>query len=300
MAQKTYITDEKANLTTIRDPMIVVVGDTYYLTGTQPPYWKGENAGMHLWSSKDLKSFTYHGIIVKRDDMSEDLWCRDRFWAPELFFSDGKYYATFSCRNESEEHPHGFGVGLAVADKAEGPYKLVSVKEPVCSGIDGTIFKDDDGKLYIGANGKDPESDKLGLFIRSLDVSTGSSSDPRVACTTGDEGEWDHIGVEGQCIVKRHGMYFQWYSSWSDTYYAAGVMTSDSIDGPWKKSPLNPILKENEEYYKCGHNHSFKGLDGKDYVIFHAFCRYDADGERCERLYIREVEYKADGTVEIK
>ena len=232
--------------------------------------------------------------------MPEDMWCRDRFWAPELFENDGKFYATFNCCNESEAAPHNFGVGLAVADCAAGPYKIVSESEPVCSGIDGTVFKDDDGSFYLAANGRDEKSGKPALLLHRINLDTFKLEGTELACTTGDEGDWDFVGVEGQCIVKRNGKYFQWYSSWTDTTYAAGLMTADSIHGPWKKSSLNPLIKETEEYYKCGHNHSFKGLDGKDYIIFHAFCRYDDESDRCERLYIREIEYKADGTVEIK
>ena len=69
-----YIKDEKANLLTIRDPMVCVVDDTYYITGTQPPYWSGINNGVHLWSSKDLINFTDHGLILKREDMPENMW----------------------------------------------------------------------------------------------------------------------------------------------------------------------------------------------------------------------------------
>ena len=147
--KKTYIIDPEANLLTIRDPMIMVAGDTYYLTGTQPPYWQGENDGMHLWSSKDLKHFTDHGLIVKREDMPEDMWCRDRFWAPELFTDGEKFYATFNCKNESEAFPHDFGVGLAVADHPEGPYTIVTDKAPLCDGIDGNIFRDDDWLYHL-------------------------------------------------------------------------------------------------------------------------------------------------------
>ena len=37
--KKQYVSDEKAGLVTMLDPMVMVCGDTYYLTGTQPPYW---------------------------------------------------------------------------------------------------------------------------------------------------------------------------------------------------------------------------------------------------------------------
>ena len=302
--KKTYIADPAAGLTTIRDPMITVVGDTYYLTGTQPPYWNGPNAGMRLWSSKDLTHFTDHGLIVKREDMPEELWCRDRFWAPELFTDGSKFYATFNCKNESEAYPHDFGVGLAVADRPEGPYTLVSADGPVCSGIDGNIFKDDDGQLYLGANGILPENGKTALFLRKLDSVSGAATDTQQVCTTGNEGEWDHEGVEGQCVLKRHGIYFQWYSAWGSwqdgAYYRAGFLTAPSIHGPWTKAPQGPVITATEEYTACGHNHSFRGLDGKDYVVFHALCRYDDPDNQKERMYIREVEYRPDGTAVLK
>ena len=301
--KKTYICDASAGLTTVRDPVVMVVGDTYYLTGTQPPYWSGANAGVHLWSSKDLQHFTDHGLIIKRDDMPEDMWCRDRFWAPELFTDGEKFYATFNCKNESKTYLHDFGVGLAVADRPEGPYTIVSVDGPVCSGIDGNIFKDDDGQLYLCANGILPENGKTALFIRKLDGMTGAATEPQQVCTTGNEGDWDHEGVEGQCLLKRHGIYFQWYSSWGEWqdggFYRAGYMTAPSIHGPWTKHPT-PVIKSDVEYTSCGHNHSFRGLDGKDYVVFHALCWYDSPDEQVERLYIREVEYRPDGTILLK
>lgn len=291
MNTKTYIADESANLTTIRDPMVVTVGDTYYLTGTQPPYWKGENAGVHLWSSKDLEHFTYHGIIFRRADLPPSAWCRDRFWAPELFaLGGGKYLLTFNCRNESEEHPHPFGVGVAVAEDIRGPYRLLSEQEPVTDGIDGSFFRDDDHELYLCHNG-----DKV-LYIEHMDPDGRTALERMEVCRAGDEGEWDSIGVEGQCILKRHGIYFQWYSSWTRGYNA-GILTAPTIRGPWKKAEENPILGDCAEFHHAGHNHAFRGLDGKDYIIFHA-CSTAEEGF-VERMFIREVRYLSDGRVEL-
>ena len=293
MENKVYITDESANFTTIRDPMVMLVGDTYYVTGTQPPYWKGVNDGVRLLSSKDLKTFTDHGLVIKREDMPEDMWCRDRFWAPEIF--DGKngwFYITFNCRNEDERYAYGHSVGVARARKPEGPYEIVTKEKALHHGNDATIFLDDDGKAYIGFTC----ADKLVLY--RFDLDTCEISEEQVVCYKGNEGEWDSIGVEGQCIVKRHGIYFQWYSSWTNGY-AAGVLTSDSIHGPWKKAAdINPIISENELWYRAGHNHSFKGLDGKDYVTFHCFIKGENE-EEIERFIIRPVEYHPDGTVTV-
>ncbi len=301
---KTYIIDTAAGLETIRDPMITVVGDTYYLTGTQPPYWTGDNAGVHLWSSKDLKHFTDHGLIIKRDDMAEDMWCRDRFWAPELFTDGEKFYVTFNCRNESSEYPHEHGIGLAVADRPEGPYTIIDPDNYICFGNDGTIFKDDDSQLYLSYNHTLSDKKTTVLLLGKLDCTTGTVSDPQLFCETGAPGQWDHVGVEGPCIVKRHGIYFQWYSAWGDGadggYYRAGFLTAPSIHGPWTKSPQGPVISPTEEYTCCGHNHSFLGLDGKDYVVFHALCRHDNPDDQRERMYIREVEYRPDGSVILK
>ena len=291
MNTKSFIADPQANLTTIRDPMVVTVGNTYYLTGTQPPYWKGENAGVHLWSSEDLVHFTDHGLILRREDLPASAWCRDRFWAPELFvFGEEKYLLTFNCRNESEEHPHPFGVGVAVAEDIRGPYRLISVREPVTDGIDGSFFRDDDGELYLCHNG-----DKV-LYIEHIDPTDLTAKERIEVCRAGDEGQWDSIGVEGQCILKRHCIYFQWYSSWTHGYNA-GILTASSIRGPWKKACENPILGDCADFHHAGHNHAFRAPDGKDYIIFHA-CSTAEEGF-IERMFIREVRYLPSGQVEL-
>lgn len=298
MSNNTYISDESAGLITMRDPCVLPDNGTYYLVGTQPPYWNGINNGVHMWKSKDLTNWTDCGLILKRSEMPESFWGRDRFWAPELFKAEiDKYCLTFNSRNEDERYTHEFGVGLAVSDNAEGPYKIITDREPLtgCYGnaIDGTIFRDDDGQLYLGCN-----SDDKKLHISKLDIENGTIYDCTDVCSNGEEGEWDYIGVEGQCIVKRHGLYFQWYSSWTHGY-AAGLLTSDSINGPWTKLPCNPVLSEGKTWHKAGHNHCFRSFDGQDYISFHANLR-EPDGEDVERVFFLPVTYLNDGNVKIK
>lgn len=300
------ITDKNNTLNAIRDPMVCLVRDTYYVTGSQPPYWNGINDGVHLWSTKDFNAFTDHGLILKRSDLSEDAWCRDRFWAPELF--DGKngyYYLTFNCRNESEKYSHPHHVGLACSQNITGPYEIITLEKPVtyeyASANDATLFRDDDGTVYIGYTALKESTDsdnKYHLWISKIDLDTGRIYDHIDVCTLGDDGEWDHIGVEGQCIVKRHGKYFQWYSSWTRGY-EAGILTADNISGPWKKYDNNPILVDNEKRHKAGHNHSFTAMDGKDYITFHAN-PIDPNAKSIESFFIEPVEYTEDGNVIIK
>ena len=42
----------------IRDPFILLEGDTYYLTGTIPPFWDGTSEGVKLWKSDDLLAWS--------------------------------------------------------------------------------------------------------------------------------------------------------------------------------------------------------------------------------------------------
>ena len=295
MSKLPYIIDESAGLTTMRDPMILVHDGRYYLTGTQPPYWEGVNDGVRMWSSADLEHWEDHGLILKREDMPEDLWCRDRFWAPELFEADGVFYLTFNCRNESKEHPHFHSCGIAKADKVTGPYTIMSYDESLTEHVkgdnDATMFRDDDGQIYFACAG-----DML-LHIYKFNSEDGSLSDGYCTNEKAKEGEWDSIGTEGQFIIKRNGIYYQWYSSWTNGY-DAGVMTAKSINGPWTKSPQNPILTDNELWHMAGHNHGFRSLDGKDYLIFHAMLR-DPEDHDTPRIFIREVEYLPDGTIKV-
>lgn len=295
MNKRPYIYDEKAKLLSLRDPMILLDGDTYYLTGTQPPYWEGINDGVHLWSSPDLEHWTDCGNILKRTDLPESFWGIDRFWAPELFKAkNGKYILSFNARNDTVKYRHAHGLGLAVSDCVTGPYKVVTVDKPINEpfygwGNDCSLFCDDDGDIYFSFN-----EDKV-LIMCKLNTETWTiDGDPEIVCRADSEG-WESIGIEGPCIVKRHGIYFYWYSSWT-WGYAAGVLTSNSIHGSWTKSPDNPVLFDSDLWHAAGHNNCLRAKDGKDYISFHANMKDPEDGQK-ERIFILPVEYTPDGKV---
>ena len=305
-----FLYDAKAGLTTLRDPMIIVYHDMYYLTGTQAPYWEGPNEGVRLWRSRDLKNWENLGLILKRADLKEDFWGIDRFWAPELFVSPGgKVFLTFGSRNSSEKYPHEHGVGLAVAEKPEGPYTLITTDEPISRpgllGNDATLFTDGDGTVYLGYTAEkepgDPPDGCNKLTLSVFDENTYRLSDTRTVCYCGKEGEWDHIGIEGQCIVRRNGQLYMWYSSWTRGY-EAGILNAKTMRGEWVKNPGNPVLSEGKTWHRAGHNHSFRALDGRDYISFHAELKDPSAGPDdgyAERVFIRPVEYLPDGGVKI-
>ncbi len=262
----------------IRDPHVVRTDGRYYMVGTSPNFWEGRTPGVRMWSSDDLMRWRPEGLMVSADAMPDDAWCKNRFWAPELFVWRGRYYLTFSCRNEAKGTP--FGLFLASADRVTGPYRMASFEPFLTGGIDAHLFEADDGSVRLFYADKD-------IWTARFDPERASLETPprRVVCR-GAEGEWDSIGVEGPALVKRGGRYFLWYSSWTRGY-EMGWAVADDPDGEFVKWPANPVISGPGSAFPCaGHNCAFTAADGTDLIAFHGH----RPGEP-ERLCVDRVTY---------
>jgi hypothetical protein len=115
-------------------------------------------ADYHVHSSDDLMDWKDHGVIVDQKDVP---WANQNYgmWAPDLVFKNGKYYFYFPT-NSKDTGAAGGGrgrsqgvqrVGVAIADKPEGPYKI----EPnyianIPPAIDPSVLQDPkDGSAYL-------------------------------------------------------------------------------------------------------------------------------------------------------
>ena len=266
----------------IRDCQIVEDKGCYYLIGTCPPYWEGPNPGIKLYSSDDLLNWQFERFLLKREALDEDVWYRDRFWAPEIHNVHDRYYLTFNCRNDQTSFPHS--CGLAVADHILGPYTVLTHGQPLIKpGNDLTIFVDDDAKTYVFWSG---------IWEQDIDLASCTLLGEPIQCFTPEEGQWDEIGVEGPYVVKRKGTYYMFYSSWTRGY-EIGYATSEAPLGPWQKFAGNPFFgaqyqktcgergmnftgDPNSPYVGVGHNAIFTGPDGRDWLV----CHYQEKGRR--------------------
>ena len=97
----------------------------------------------NAWSSEDLRTWTLHERIFSADQCG---WCINNAWAPDIAYRNGTYYLYYYFRNDGE-HPRG--VGVAVADRPQGPFTNVSVDGPLVDGHDPGVFIDDDGQAYL-------------------------------------------------------------------------------------------------------------------------------------------------------
>ncbi len=84
---------------------------------------------------------TDHGVIL---DVNEVPWAEKQMWDNDVVEKDGKYYLIFSAK----DYNGVFHLGVAVADRPEGPF--LPQPDPIRGSysIDPCVFKDDDGEIY--------------------------------------------------------------------------------------------------------------------------------------------------------
>ena len=99
----------------------------------------------------------YHVLRIDGDPMKDEVvdcgkildvedvkWAEKQMWDNDVVEKDGKYYLIFSAK----DYNGVFHLGVAVADKPEGPF--VPQDEPIRGSfsIDPCVFKDEDGQIY--------------------------------------------------------------------------------------------------------------------------------------------------------
>jgi len=96
-----YAEGQTAPRREVRDPCIIRVADTYYLTFTMWTFRnreeksldepnQGGSPGIALYASKDLKTWAFSSWLVKASELPEDCPYKNRFWAPEIHNINGK------------------------------------------------------------------------------------------------------------------------------------------------------------------------------------------------------------------
>ena len=84
---------------------------------------------------------TDHGVMLDQDQV---LWAEKQMWDSDVVEKDGRYYLVFSAKDYNGE----FHLGVAIAERPEGPF--VPQPHPIrgALSIDPCVFKDDDGQIY--------------------------------------------------------------------------------------------------------------------------------------------------------
>ena len=239
------------------DPFIMLYDDVYYAYGTA-------NAnGIEVYTSKDL--FTWQRPERRLALHKDDVWADSRFWAPEVYHVNGKFYMYYSA----DSH-----VCVATSDNPLGPFRQ-KVQKPMIEGektIDNHLFIDDDGKPYMFFN---RFNDGLNVWVAELeDNLTEIKKETMTKCINVSQ-DWERVWPrvnEGSFVIKRNGVYYMTYSanSYESPFYGIGVATTTNVKGPWTKYDKNPIYQNVGDLVGIGHSAMFTGKDGKLRIVFHS------------------------------
>ena len=266
----------------------------------------------HVFSIDDPENgeIIDHGVILQVEDIA---WAGRQLWDSDVAEKDDKYYLYFSLKDKNDI----FHLGVAVADRPEGPF--VPQSDPIRGSysIDPSVFKDDDGSVYIYFGGlwggqlqryRDnkalesailAEGDEPALPSRVAKLTDDMlqfAEDPRPVIIVDDNGQPlkasdPHRFFEASWMHKYNGKYYFSYSTGDSHYlcYAIG----DNPYGPftYKGVILEPVVGWTT-------HHSIVEFKGKWYLFFHDCV--PSDGQTWLRsMKVKDLEYNADGTIRI-
>ncbi len=245
------------------DPEGIVYGDAYWVYPTWSDKYEKQTF-FDCFSSKDLVTWTKHHAVL---DTAEVKWAKKAMWAPSVISKDGKYYLFFGA-NDVHEGEVG-GIGVAVSDRPEGPYKdllgkpLINVIVNGAQPIDQFVFRDDDGTYYMYYGGwRHCNIVKLNNDFTAL----VPFEDGEIYKEVTPENY-----VEGPFMLKKNGKYYFMWSEggWGLPNYCAAYAIADSPFGPFKR--IGKILETDPEVATGAGHHSVMHVPNSDdyYVVYH-------------------------------
>lgn len=215
----------------VPDNTICRAGDYYYMISTTMHLMPGAP----MMKSKDLKHWETVSYVFDRIEDGDRYNLIDGKtvygqgqWATSLRYYYGKFYAWFTTNGAPYQ---GF---LYTADKAEGPWKLVS-RPPHFH--DSSFFVDDDGRVYMFYGTGDAVELTRGI-LDETGKTWGQEAILRKFTVPVRDGIENGL-LEGNNMMKINGKYYLLMISWPRGGVRREVCyRAESIDGPWKKKVI--------------------------------------------------------------
>jgi len=246
------------------DPEATIFNKTYWIYPTYSDAYD-KQVFFDAFSSADLIHWQKHEHIL---DTSAVKWAKRAMWAPAIVEKDHKYFFFFGANDIQSNKEYG-GIGVAVADKPEGPYKdylgkpLIGQFYNGAQPIDQFVFRDKDGSYYIIYGGW-----KHCNIARLKDDFTAIV--PMKDGTMFKEITPDQY-VEGPLMfIRNNKYYFMWSEGgWTGPDYAVAYAIADSPFGPFKRT--GKILQQDTAVATGAGHHSVIHDAAKDkwYIVYH-------------------------------
>ena len=264
----------------------------------------------HVFSMETIDGpVTDHGVVL---DVKDIPWAGRQLWDCDCTCKDGKYYMYFPLKDQTDI----FRIGVAVADKPEGPF--IPQPDPMKGSysIDPAILDDGDGNYYMYFGGlwggqlqryknnkalecaefpADNEPAIPSRIAKLADNMLEFAEEPRPVVILDKDGKPLTAGdnnrrfFEASWVHKYNGKYYFSYST-GDTHqlcYAIG----DNPYGPFTYQGviLTPVVGWTTHHAIC----EFQGK----WYLFHHDCVPSGGRTWLRSLKVCELEYNADGSI---
>jgi beta-xylosidase len=245
------------------DPSIVEVNGVFYATGSSNDW----GPVYPVYKSTDMIHWEFVNYVFN----TPPAWTTSSFWAPELFYHNGKLYCYYTAKATDGVSC----IGVAVTDDpAKGFVDKGILIRWGNEAIDAFVYKEEN-TLYITwkAYGLTPEK-PIQILGSQLSPDGLSLTGEAFNILTAETNDWEKGGMEGQCIVENNGFLYMLYSGnaccGGSCDYKVGVARAKTMKGPWEKLAQNPILESNNVWKCLGHGTAIK-TGGKWYYLYHAY-----------------------------
>ncbi len=271
------------------DPSARVFGDTVYLypshdivvrPGHGRPGWFCME-DYHVFSSTDLTDWKDHGVIVSQSKVP---WGNPEgysMWAPDCIYRNGKYYFYFPDGVRDASYGRGFAIGVAVADKPDGPFTIEPFPIKDVHGIDPNVFIDKDGQAYLYWAGGNIYGAKLKENMLEL------ASEPKVLGVLPTKGL-----KEGPYLFERNGIYYLTYPHVENKTERLEYATSNRPLGPFKFAGV--IMDESPE---CWTNHQSVINFKNQWYLFYHHNDLSPNFDKNRSVRIDSLFFNADGSI---
>ncbi|MBN1952422.1 MAG: glycoside hydrolase family 43 protein [Bacteroidales bacterium] len=281
------------------DPAAMVYHDTVYLyVGHDQAADDFNFYDLREWlvySSTDMVNWKEYPVPLSVKDFT---WAKMHAWAAHVIGKEGKFYWYVTLFHDSIP---GFSIGVAVADRPEGPYKdalghaLITndmtespfqvpvngdsslMRDMDWDDIDPAAFIDDDGQAYLFWGNTSCHYAKLKENMIELDGEIKTIELPEFT-----EAPWVH---------RKGDWYYLSYAY--DFPEKTAYAMSKSIEGPWEfKGLLNEVAGN------CNTNHqAVIDYKGKSYFIYHNGTIPKNGGSFRRSVCIDYLYYNKDGSL---
>ncbi|MBL7864730.1 MAG: glycoside hydrolase family 43 protein [Cyclobacteriaceae bacterium] len=244
------------------DPEAVIIGNTYWIYPTYSAKYN-EQVFLDAFSSSDLTRWTKHGRIL---DTARVKWAKRAMWAPAIVKKGDRYFLFFSANDIQNDQQYG-GIGVAVADRPEGPFTdylgkpLIDKFHNGAQPIDQYVFQDGDAWYIIYGGWRHCNIARLNAdfsgFVPHADGSVFKEITP------------DNY-VEGPIMFRKDGKYYFMWSEggWTGPDYSVAYATSDSPFGPFIR--VGKILQQDAAIATgAGHHSVLNPAKDSWYIVYH-------------------------------